>query len=461
MKGTMKKIFVTMLMCVAASATFAQTPEEKAALKLAQKEAKAQVSQGIKLRDEVDALFMANQQEQMKKDKANKELIKKNEVAIKEKSLEAINHLQKALGSGHVAEKQLFEANRALFNSGKYVFSPELNKAAAHEPFDTLVMATALDAYCDGCYEMLDKGNPKDYVQRPLMEAAAGEVSRMMPFYSYVAIFNMQSQNLDGSIQAYDRYASFAEKYPKWANEPSVKNPETPASMLASNIYSIAFNKKRFDICEKYYEDALQYENESNNDFIVSSHPLIYLQQGDTAKWIDESTKMIVAHPNKAYSEIAMQNLMAHYSKQGPEAMGKFADDMLAKDPESKMANYGKGYSLFAQEMYHEALPYFQKSVEVDPEYVEGNNMCGMSLYREAAANYFKYIDGKKFKTQKELTDAENKYVRDVYRQAVGYFEKCRELAPDNTDIWAGPLNTIYKNLDERAKAAELEPYLK
>ena len=457
----MKKIILSMLLLATVGSAYAQmTPEEKAALKAAQKEAKAQMTQGIKLRDEVDALFMANQQEALKKDKANQSLIDKNNVAIKEKSLEAIELLQKALGSGHVGEKQLFEANRALYNSGKYVFSPELNKAAAHERFDTLAMAKSLDAYCEGCYNMLDKGNPKDYVQKPLMEAATADISRMMTFYSYLAIFNMQNHNIDGSIAAYDRYASFAEKHPKWANDPSVKNPETPASMLASNIYSIAFNQKRFDVCEKYYQDALQYDNESNNDFIVSSHPLIYLQQGDTAKWVDESVKMIVAHPDKLYSEIAMQNLMAHYSKQGPEAMGAFADKMLAEEPNSKMANYGKGYSLFAQEKYHEALPYFQKSVEVDPDYVEGNNMCGMSLYREAAANYFKYIDGKKFKTQKEVTDAENKYVRDIYRQAVPYFEKCRELSPENPDIWAGPLQTIYRNLDERAKAAEMDEYL-
>ncbi len=458
----MKKIILSMLMLAAFGSAYAQmTPEEKAALKLAQKEAKTQVSQGMKLRDEVDGLFMANQQEQLKKDKANQSLIDKNNEAIKNKSLQAIDLLQKALGSGHVAEKQLFEANRALYNSGKYVFSPELNKAAAHESFDTLAMAKALDAYCDGCYVMLDKGNPKDYVQKPLMEAAAADVPRMTTFYSYLAIFNMQNQNIDGSIAAYDRYASFAKKYPKWAGEPSVKNPETPASMLASNIYSIAFNQKRFDICEKYYEDALQYDNESNHDFIVSSHPLIYLQQGDTAKWVEESVKMIKEYPDRPFSEIATQNLLAHYSKLGPDAMGSFADELLATSPENKMANYGKGYSLFAEEKYHEALPYFQKSVEIDPEYVEGNNMCGMSLYREAAANYFKYIDGKKFKTQKELTEAENKYVRDIYRQAVGYFEKCRELAPETPDIWAGPLQTIYRNLDERAKAAELDAYLK
>ena len=84
----MKRIFLSMLMLVVAGAAFAQTPEEKAALKAAEKEAKAQVSQGMKLRDEVDALFLANQQEMLKKDKANQSLIDKNTADIKEKSLQ-------------------------------------------------------------------------------------------------------------------------------------------------------------------------------------------------------------------------------------------------------------------------------------------------------------------------------------------------------------------------------------
>ena len=49
----MKKILFLMLMLVGASSAFAQTPEEKAALKAAQKLAKTQASDGIKLRDEV------------------------------------------------------------------------------------------------------------------------------------------------------------------------------------------------------------------------------------------------------------------------------------------------------------------------------------------------------------------------------------------------------------------------
>ena len=111
----MKKILFSMLLLVASSAAFAQmTPEEKAALKAAEKEAKAQVSQGIKLRDEVNTLYNAIQTEIAKGDKANQDLIKKNEAAIRDKSLQANELLAKALKSGHVAEKQMFDASKAL-----------------------------------------------------------------------------------------------------------------------------------------------------------------------------------------------------------------------------------------------------------------------------------------------------------------------------------------------------------
>ncbi|MBP5513588.1 MAG: hypothetical protein J6Y04_02255 [Bacteroidaceae bacterium] len=457
----MKKILFLMLMLVGASSVFAQTAEEKAALKAAEKQAKSQVAQGIKLREEVDALFLANQQELIKKDKANKELIAKNTGLIKEKSLEAIDVLKQALESGHVAEKQLFEANRAMYSAGKYVFSPELNKAASHEPFDTLALAKSLDAFCGGCYGMLDKGNPKDYVQKPLMEAAALDMPRMMQYYSYLTIFIMQNRDLDASIAAFDKYVGFEQKYPKWADDPSVKNPETPFSMFASNIYSLAYNQKKFDICEKYYEMALQYEDKGTNDFITSSYPLIFLERGDTARWIDETIIMIDKMPDAPNTEVAIQNLLAHYGKQDPKAMSDFADKMLAKNPNSKISNYGKAQSLFVQENYAEALPFYNKSVEIDPDFINGIYMSGMCLYRQAINNYSQYIDGKKYKTQAELNAAEEKYVKKYFREAAGYFEKCREKAPDQPDLWANPLQTSYKNIGEKAKAAELEKYLK
>ena len=458
----MKKILFSMLLLVASSAAFAQmTPEEKAALKAAEKEAKAQVSQGIKLRDEVNTLYNAIQTEIAKGDKANQDLIKKNEAAIRDKSLQANELLAKALKSGHVAEKQMFDASKALDDVSTQLLNPELNLASKHETFDTLTFEKAVDGVCDGCYGQLEYGNPKNVNQQIPLGQAKMKMPKLLTYRGYLCYFYVENKNIDGAVKAFDKYNSFAKDYPKVADDEEVKNPQTPASQFAFNIYYTAYNLKRYDICEKYYDLAAQFPDEQSHNFVLSSRPQMFLQQGDTLNWVKSLEAMIDAAPESTNAEVATQNLLAYYDKKGTEAMSAFADKVLEKNPSSKIANYGKGYSLFAKEMYDEALPFFKKAIEKDGDYVEANYMAGMSLYRQAMENYYKNIDGKKFKTTAELQAAENKYVKDLYREAITYFEKCRTLSPEQPDTWAGPMQTIYKNLGEKAKAAELDIYTK
>lgn len=458
----MKRIFLSFVMLAAFGTAFAQmTPEEKAALKAAEKEAKSQVTTGIKLRDEVLALYNANLAENAKGEKANQELITKNVEQIKTKSLEAHANLTKALKGGHVAEKQLFDVYKALDDVSTQLLNPELNLAAQHESFDTVTFAKAVDGVCEGCYGQIEFGNPKNEMQKPYLEQAQKKMPNLLTYRGYLCFFYVENKNLDGSIKAFDKYASFAKDYPKVANDPAVQNPQTPASQFAFNIYYTAYNMKRYDVCEKYYQQALEFPDENSHNFVLSSRPQIYLQQGDTAQWVNALEEMIVAAPESSNAEVATQNLLAYYGKKGGEAMGAFADKILAQTPDNKMANYGKGHSLFSQGKYEEALTYFKKTVEIDPDYVEGYNMSGMSLYRQASENYYKFIDGKKFKNDAEVKAAEDKYVKNLYRDAVQYFETCREKASDQPDMWAGPLQTIYKNLGEKEKAAELDVYMK
>lgn len=458
----MKKIFLSMLLLAATGSAFAQmTPEEKAALKAAQKEAKTQVNTGIKLRDEVLALYQANQTEHAKGEKTNHELIAKNQELIKEKSLEAHKLLTTALASGHVESKKLFEPNRALDDVSTQLLNPELGLAAQHETFDTLTFAKAVDGVCQGCYAQLEYGNPKDVIQKPYIEQAAQKMPKLQIYYAYLCMFYSETKNLDGAIDAYEKYANFGTNYPRVANEEEVKNPQYPVAQFAFNIYYTAYTLQRYDVCAKFYEQAMKFDDEGSHTFVQSSRPQIYLQQGDTAQWVASLEEMIDLDPTSNNADVATQNLLAYYGKKGVQEMSDFADKILAKNPQSKMANYGKGHSLFSAEKYEEALPYFQKTIELDPEFVEGYNMCGMSLYRQAALNYFEYIDGKKFKTSAELTKAENQYVKDYYRKALVYFETCREKAENESDMWAGPLQTIYRNLDQKDKAAEMDEYLK
>lgn len=47
-------------------------------------------------------------------------------------------------------------------------------------------------------------------------------------------------------------------------------------------------------------------------------------------------------------------------------------------DPNNKIANYSKGVVLFGQEKFEEALPFFEKSAEIDPTFTDAYYNAGV-----------------------------------------------------------------------------------
>ena len=198
----MKKIFLSLLMLATIGSAFAQTPEEKAAqkaqqaaLKAAEKEAKSQVSQGTKLRNEIELLITANQAEVAKGDKMDKEIIEKNNAEVKEKAIQSNELIMKALASGHVAPKHMFDAGKVLDDVSTRLLNPELELAAKQEKFDTLAFAKAVDGVCTGCYAQIEYGNPKNELQKPVLASANQKMPKLMTYYAYLSMFYAGTKN--------------------------------------------------------------------------------------------------------------------------------------------------------------------------------------------------------------------------------------------------------------------------
>lgn len=457
----MKKLLFTVLGLGFFSVAFAQmSPEEKAALKAAQKEAKNQMSQGVKLSTSVSTLYGANQAEIAKGEKANKELIAKNGAEIKKQSLEALELLRKAADSNLIEEKKQYELYKAMEDVSKQLLNPELNLAAQNQPFDTLTFAKAVDGVCDGSYGVITKGNKKDEFQKVVIANSELQMPKLMTYYAYLTQFYIMGKNLPSAAAALDKYAGFAKKYPLVAEDEAVKNPQTPISQFAFNIYLTAYNAKDYATCDKYYELAAQYPDEQSHNFVLNSRPQIYKEMGDTLRWVQALKEVPKMDPDSEAAENAIQNLLSIYSHKGNAALDKVADELLATYPNSKVTNYGKGYSLFSQEKYEEAFAAFQKAVSIDPTYANAIFMSGTSKYRLALTNYYKHIDSKKYKTQAEMNKAEETYVKKYFREAKEHFERYRDLKPEAVSDWAGPLENIYKNTGEAAKAKEMRALL-
>ena len=130
-----------------------------------------------------------------------------------------------------------------------------------------------------------------------------------------------------------------------------------------------------------------------------------------------------------------------------------FADEMLAKDPNNAFNLYVKGYLYHNMEDYDNALEYYKKTIEVDPNYAEAYSNVGL-IYCLKAQNFSTSatsdVNDPKYKEDQAT-------LKSFYEQAKPYYEKARELKPDQKDLWVNGLYSVYYNLQMGAEFEEIE----
>jgi len=102
-----------------------------------------------------------------------------------------------------------------------------------------------------------------------------------------------------------------------------------------------------------------------------------------------------------------------------------FIDNALVNDPNNATLHDMKGFTKELELGVDEALPYYLKAVEVDPTYANGQFDVGRTYYLQAQ----KIIDDNPNATTKELKPK----VKPLYDKAIPYLQKSLELNPDNT----------------------------
>ena len=461
----MKKILFTIALALLTGSVMAQTPEEKAAakaakaaLKAATKQANSLLSEGMANANQAQTLHQAIQTEKQKGDASNDRVIIENEMQIQTLSVQGIDQITEALATGYINDNKKFEAYKSLDFMSTSVFSCEIAKYQNKEPYNREVLGKAIFALAEACHGQLAYGNPKDQMHTALMEAARMKFPNAFSYLAYLCQFCIEEKDLESAQKALDAYINFPIKYPEMAEHEKVKNPEYPASQFAFNIFYTAFNDKNAELMDKYYEMALQFDNKDSHDFVLRAKPQMLKEQGKTEEWIAALKDMIAADPKGEVGEIGMQQLMAHYNTVGDEAVEAYTKELVEKYPDSKVANYCRGFAFYSKSDFANAITFFQKSVEIDPEYADGVYNCAYCYYQNALEKA-RAISGKKMKSQAAINEAEAE-VKSLFAKAAPYFERYRELDTTDPSRWASPLKVIYNNIGEKEKAAEMDAYL-
>ena len=115
------------------------------------------------------------------------------------------------------------------------------------------------------------------------------------------------------------------------------------------------------------------------------------------------------------------------------EAMAQIKD-ALANDPNNSGLLLRFGYLKEQAGDFDGALVEYSKSVEVDPNFFEGNYYTGALMLEKSRgilADLNSLSDAEWEKKSPEM----GKQADDLYKQAIPYFTKALEIKPDNTDI--------------------------
>ncbi len=377
---------------------------------------------------------------------AQNKLVKKAQGLIGDNQIEeAQTLLTQAMNSGETKDMALaWDVQGDLYQN---VFTQELNKAAANQPLDTAKFVKNLY----GCLDAYEKCNELDAKQTYAMKNKLNFI-RFRPYLVYAGQFEGQNENYAGAYQAYSAWLTYPQDHKLVADELAVLNDTTfDRSQVAFYACMMAYQGKMYDKVAVHLEDALKYEKDVKTARQLQLATL--LETGDTAQWVEISKSYANA------DETVAQNLLAYYSeKKDDESMLNFANELLAADPNNKIANYSKGVVLFGQEKYEEALPFFEKSAEIDPTFTDAYFNAGVCCCNMGYAINEEIGQAKNL--SKADYDAKIAQVKEWYKKAEPFFLKIKELEPDKPERWASRLKTVYYITEEKEKEAEMDAYL-
>ena len=332
----------------------------------------------------------------------------------------------------------------------KRINEKEMENAYLRKPYDTLkVYNSVLNMYnyYVKCDELAQIPNEKGKIKNKYRSANSKTILAERPNLINGGI---QYFNLNKNEDALKYFAAYvdAATLPVMEKE-NLLEKDTILPQVAYYATLAADRVGDKDAVMKYAQYALK--DKENGQFAMQLLTDAYKAKGDTAKWVEKLQEGIVKFPENQYF---FANLVDYYSSsnQNDKAM-QFADDMLAKDPNNKLYLYVKAYLYHNMKDYEKAIEFYKKTLDIDPAYAEACSNLGL-VYLLQAQEYADKAPADINDPNYAIAQAE---IKKFYEAAKPYYEKARELKPDQKDLWLQGLYRVYYNLNMGPEFEEIE----
>ena len=244
----------------------------------------------------------------------------------------------------------------------------------------------------------------------------------------------------------YDQAYKFYDIFLRLKDEQLISVPDTLLKRVYGNAVIAANQSNR-------YEDVVRLANEAlasgyNTEDIDIQLCGVLRKMDRKEEWVSALKQSIKRHPE----QFAFYGMLIDYYLQDNHADDAMvlADDLIQTDSTNYLNCFVKGYVCLHTHDLDNAQHWLEKSYAINSSYVPVLSSLGFCTIKQAEK-----IENSI--THFPFTQEEKEEINGVYRKALEYLEKCRELAPKDKAQWADSLWKVYYKLNEGEKLDEIE----
>ncbi len=170
-----------------------------------------------------------------------------------------------------------------------------------------------------------------------------------------------------------------------------------------------------------------------------------YLLKKDSANYCAVLEKAFDKYPDHPYF---FPHLAVYYSAHGMhDKVLATSQRVLELNPNNLAALLARSSALLHKEKYDECIKLCDKALAIDSTQAVAYLNAGLAYYNQSVP----------LSAKKRQTKADKAKMIDLYKRALPYLAKYRQMQPDDQEMWVSPLYNIYLNLNMGDEFEEID----
>lgn len=223
---------------------------------------------------------------------------------------------------------------------------------------------------------------------------------------------------------------------------------------LIFNSAIAANNNNDYKNAVEKYVELVPFDDHSSHNQIMLSIPILYQQLGDTTNALKYSAIAAEKYPNDP--NIVRNNILLNLEAGQTESLIGTLNDQIAKNPTEKTYPFYLGIAYSTMEDTDNAIEAYKKALAIDPNYPEVNAELGAAFLNKGIK---KYNETNNANLRGAEYEAEIAKAYEIIDQALPYLEKSVELDGTSVSAISN-LKLYYTIKEDDAKAEELQKRL-